>query len=262
MDPIDYLWTRLTEPLGAEMVLQEINGEDVTCYCCDRKSQYWASGKYVNRQDSYLKMEVPVCAPCNALFLGTQRLGIEKGTQEKPAGFGKLGMLAGCGLIVTAKESIILTNPGWHKRISYSDNVLCRLEMVSGKSAFEYIVALMKTLEPADFPVLYISDLGRKKAELVKNLVYTTDSKVLIACSANGAARIDLALLDELQKFAVNDKKSWTKFKRFINDASHGRISPSDEKLQEFMAISPESLRLARLLPADPHEKLALMRIV
>ncbi|WP_419834087.1 hypothetical protein [Endozoicomonas atrinae] len=261
MDCIDFLWNRVTHAMAEEMKLREAENE--TCYCCNRHSSQWIDPRYEWRVDSYIRLEVPICAPCNALFHGSyQFLGIEKGTEEKPVAPGKLGMLVGCGLIVTQTKAILLTNPGWDKRLRAAKRPLFTMVQVSGKSAAEYAITTIRSLPDAAFPLLYISDIGRKKAELIQHMEYSLSRDLIYSCSSDPAIKMDMQLIDTMRALATSNKSGWKKLERFIFNACHGRIAPNDAGLREFLLGWPEALAFAQKLPADPHEKLKLLRCV
>ncbi|MGI2030020.1 hypothetical protein [Endozoicomonas acroporae] len=265
MDGIDFLWQYATSPMADEMQLLDVNdsNEPISCYCCGRPSGEWSAPQYQMRVDSYINVEVPICAPCNSLFHGSYKyLGIEKGTPDKPGAPGKLGMLVGCGLIVTQKQNMLLTNPGWDKRLRVATNPLFELLQVSGKGALEYACQRILELSDDEFPLLYISDIGRKKAELVANLKLTHSKAQIRVCSSDSAFRINTELLHAIRTMQQDDKNGWKKLATFIFSSCHGRIAPNDEGLHSFLSANPEALAIARSLPADPHEKLQLLKVV
>ncbi|MGO0305848.1 hypothetical protein ACTL6P_04410 [Endozoicomonas acroporae] len=265
MDGIDFLWQQVTSQMADEMQLVDSRANDdaISCYCCGRPSGEWGVPYYQLRVDTYLQTDVPICAPCNALFHGSYRyMGIEKGTPEKPLVPGKLGMLVGCGLIVTQQRNLLLTNPGWDKRLRVATQPLFELHQVSGIGAMEYACHLIGGLSEEAFPLLYISDIGRKKAELVTNLKLTLSKAQIQVCSGELVFRTNTELLDAIREMQQADKSGWKKLERFIVNGCHGRIAPSDEGLHAFLSDNPEALAIARRLPADPHEKLQLMKIV
>ena len=265
MDGIDFLWLHATNQMADEMQLLDVNDseEPLSCYCCGRPSGEWAVPLYQQRIDSFIKLEVPVCAPCNALFHGSYRyMGIEKGTVKKPTTAGKLGMLVGCGLIVSQTQKILLTNPGWDKRLRAATLPLFEMHQVSGKGALEFALERIMAFTPDEFPLLYIADIGRKKAELVANLKLTRSKAQIRVCSGESVFRINTDLLHAIRAMQQQDKSGWKKLEGFIFSSCHGRIAPNDEGLHGFLSASPEALAIARSLPADPHEKLQLLKVV
>lgn len=265
MDGIDFLWLQATNQMADEMQLLNANDSDepISCYCCGRPSGQWAEPYYLLRIDNYIKLDVPICAPCNALFHGSyQYLGLEKGTPEKPTAAGKLGMLVGCGLVVTQQQKLLLTNPGWDKRLRAAVTPIFELQQVSGKSALDFALNFILELDQDAFPLLYISDLGRKKAELVSNLTLTHHKEQIYVCSADATYRLNTRLLHAIRTMQAEDKSSWKKLEGFIAKGCQGLIAPNDPGLHEFLTANPEALAIARHLPADPHEKLQLMRVV
>lgn len=270
MDGIDFLWQQATCQMANEMQLVdsrnnslEKNGDSISCYCCGRPSNQWAVPLYQPRIDGYIRVEVSICAPCNALFHGSYRyMGIEKGTPEKPTAAGKLGMLVGCGLLVTQKQRILLTNPGWDKRLRIAVQPIFELHQVSGKGALDYALNIIMDLSQDEFPLLYVSDLGRKKAELVTNLKLTHSKEQIYICSAEAKYRLNTALVHSIRTMQAQDKSSWKKLEGFILKGCHGQIAPNNPGLHEFLSGNPEALAIARSLPADPHEKLQLLKVI
>ncbi len=262
MDGIDFLWLHATHPMADEIQLLDANDSDepISCYCCGRPSSEWAVPLYQLRLDSYLQLDVPICAPCNALFHGSyQYMGIEKGTPEKPTAAGKLGMLVGCGLLVTQQQKILFTNPGWDKRLKTASKPIFEQHQVSGKGALDYALKLILELEDQAFPILYIADLGRKKAELVANLRLTISKASINICSADSAWRLNTGLMQSIRTMQEQDKSGWKKLSTFIFKGCHGQIAPNDPGVHEFLSDNPEALAIARRLPADPHEKLQIL---
>lgn len=264
MHGIDFLWHHATHIMSDEMNLLTQLPKDptITCYCCDRPSLQWSQPAFENRNDSYIKVNVPICAPCNALYHGSYKyMGIEKGTPEKPTASGKLGMLTGCGMIVSQKQRILLTNPGWDNRLKTASHPIFECHQMSGKGALGYALNLIMNLDSGEFPLLYVSDLGRKKAELVANLKLTLDKQEIYVCSADGVQRINTALLNAIQVMQQQDKAGWKKLSGFIFKSCNGQIAPNDEDLGKFLKSNTMALELAKMLPADPHEKLLLLRM-
>ncbi len=214
-----------THRMADEMQLLDVNDseEPISCYCCGRPSGLWAVPYYQLRIDNYIKLEVPICAPCNALFHGSyQYLGLEKGTPEKPTAAGKLGMLVGCGLIVTQQQKLLLTNPGWDKRLRVAVKPVFDLQQISGKGALDFALEFIITLDQDAFPLLYISDLGRKKAELVANLKLTHTKDKIYVCSADATYRLNTKLLQNIRTMQAEDKIVWKKLEGFITRGCHG----------------------------------------
>ncbi|WP_419533469.1 hypothetical protein [Endozoicomonas sp.] len=263
MDCIDFIWMKVTHAMAGEMSLQPVT-EEQTCYCCARRSRHWAVPLYESRVDSYIRLEVPICAPCNALFHGSYHyLGIDRGTVEKPIAPGKLGLLVGCGLIVSQTRTLLLANPGWAKRLQSAEQPLFEnVVQASGKAAMEYAIETIRELPESEFPLVYIHDIGRKKTELVQQLEYTPSRELIIACSPEPPIKLDMRLIDDLRSLATRDKKTWTTLRLLIIDHCYGRIAPNDKPLQIFLANHPQARALAQRLPVDPHEKLQLMRAV
>lgn len=265
MDGIDFLWQQATSRMADEMQLLDSRDSDesISCYCCDRRSGEWAAPYYQLRADSYIRIDVPICAPCNALFHGSyQYMGMEKGSLEKPTATGKLGMLVGCGMIVTQTQRILLTNPGWDKRLKAATQPIFELHQVSGKGALDYALNFIIDLEDDAFPLLYVSDIGRKKAELVANLKLTLSKEQIYVCSGDITYRLDTALLHSIRTLQEQDKSGWKKLATFIFKGCHGQVAPNDPGLHEFLSGNPEALAIARGLPADPHAKLQLLRVI
>ena len=275
MDGIDFLWQQVTSQMADEMSLVdcrdnalEPHREPISCYCCGRPSAEWAVPLYQPRIDSYLQVEVPICAPCNALFHGSYKyMGIEKGPLEPTASDkgrtpGKLGMLVGCGLIVSQTHRMLLTNPGWDKRLRLATLPLFDMHQVSGKGALEFALERIIAFTPDEFPLLYIADIGRKKAELVANLKLTRSKAQIRVCSGDSVFRINTDLLHLIRTMQQQDKRGWKKLEQFIFSSCYGRILPNDEGLHTFLSANPEALAIARSLPADPHEKLQLLKVL
>ena len=133
---------------------------------------------------------------------------------------------------------------------------------MSGKSALDYGLNFILELDQDAFPLLYISDLSRKKAELVSNLKLTYGKEQIYVCSADATYRQNTRLLQMIRTLQAEDKSSWKKLAGFIVKGCHGLVAPNDPELHEFLTANPEALAIARHSPADPHEKLQLMRVV
>lgn len=260
MDGVDFIWVHLTQKMKNEMDLVEV-ADDVACYCCGRISRHWHCKLAEYRLDNYINLEVPICAACNAFFHPSYHyMGIERGTPEAPKTQGKLGMLAGCGLIVTDTESLLLTNPGWHKRLACAADPLCKTIQVSGKEAASFSEDYIASCK--SFPLVYIPDLGRKKAELIRNLNYTRNAEKIVACTADEVIEKDMGLIRQIRCYAESSPAAWKRFRKFIFDSSHGRIAPADPDLNQFLTIDDTALSIAKQLPADPHAKLQMLRAV
>ena len=86
------------------------------------------------------------------------------------------------------------------------------------------------------------------------------DSQEIYACSADGAQRINIKLLDLIWDMQRQDKTNWKKLSTYIFRACKGYVAPNDEAMNAFLQSNPMALEIAKKLPADPHEKLSIMR--
>lgn len=264
MHGIDFLYRFSTSAMNDELLVDSVFIPDAgVCACCGRAEREWLRQEAVYYSKDRIK-EIH-CIPCHALFHGsTQFLGIERtiqgsdGLVEVP---GKLGMLSTCALLVTRTETIIYSGEGYIKKLELAKNPFYKVQRATG---FSQVMALLE-LNPEP-PFLFISDLGRKKSELVENLKITTRHDEWNLCSAEGVSTINPQLVTELIekiRSVEEDEKIIQAWLKAICHVSNGYIPSNDKSVEALTRKSPAFRRnVFPLLPDDPYQRIDTLRCV
>lgn len=239
---------------------------NAACECCNRPSHLFGNQGYKGK--SY-GLEHLHCAACESFNVSDVALmGVERNAKTLEdgtvTGVGhKFGMLSGSGCIVTASgKSVLFTPPGTYKKLPPA--LLERLTVVECT-----IGGQLEFISKAnfDYPLVYIQNFGRKTNDLIKGLRWSVSSKAIVVCSDDGndstkesANTIDLDKLLTINSIRqAIPKKFWTEFKTAVQRLSRGDDTP-EVFTQTLKKLNRDELRkIYRLLPLDPHQRLAII---
>lgn len=169
---------------------------------------------------------------------------------------GKLGMLVGAGMAISANKAIFYA-PGKHFDKLTGVGELFIKKQIGG---YAMITDVINEFDGSE-PFLFIGDFGKKKAELVSNLTLSKGKRSFISCSANGAMRINrnayLALRQYvLAHFSSAPKSTTADFFKTLRSLASGytHVSVAQDKLKDLPRIG----ELLKTLPTCPHERIEL----
>ncbi|WP_415912238.1 hypothetical protein [Neptuniibacter sp. QD37_11] len=255
---IDYLYAYGSYPLR-QIFADEIEEVDEGfCPNCQRPAAEWLEPNKTVRFKQY-GVTSTHCTACHTLYVGDiNKTGIEsyRGAKKIPSPV-KLGMLTGCGALVTDTSFKLFLNNGYYNKVVEAAEPPFEFENLSAKALRNHIVNNLPTDR-----YLFIDDFGRKKRSLVQNLKMSQGENVLQVCgeshqyAVNRKAYLALSLLKSELK-----PSTYKKFDQLMAKYCRGTIAPSDEQFQSFLA-EHEACRVAALsLPVNPHERLSLLTL-
>lgn len=263
--PVQAVFKHLTSVL--EHQLPEHVRHEGPCNCCGSPAENFDYKGYPGR-DGY-KTKYIHCAACESFNLSDIHIvGIERNRVEHPdgsvTGVGhKFGMLSGSGCIVTASGRVVIfTPPGTYKKLP--DSFLNRFEVLSCTIG-GHIEYLSKA--ELDFPLVYIQNFGRKTKELINGLRWSHSRSAIVICTDDGnsssSEQVNTIDLDSLITISVLKKKLpnavWNSFVGAFRRLSYGVDTP-EIFTQKMKKIDSEDLmKIYRLFPLDPHQRLAIL---
>lgn len=258
--PVQVIFDNLTHIL--EHALPASKESNAPCDCCGRNSAVFGN-KIHAVKDSY-KTDCMHCSACESFNVSDiDIMGVESVRRGGNKVGHKFGMMSGSGCVVTASGHVVLfTPPGTY--IKLPPALLSQFNVVECTigGQLEY---LNKT--SLDYPLVYIQNFGRKTYSLIQGLRWSLSRKALVVCTDDGndstqeaVNTIDLDKLIEINEIRqVLPKKIWTDFKTAMQRLSRGDDTPEvfTEKFKKLN--SDELLKIYRLLPLDPHQRLAII---
>lgn len=243
---IDFLHAQLAHKMEVEFETLDSEPSD-RCACCGRAADEWMNSqqKVLFKQGSSTEIH---CLPCHALyhpsfkFLGQE--GLRKG---KPVAH-KLGMLKGCGALITENYSVLYA-PGkyYQKFVAAKDLLFDEVVEAGGKDAD---IDVMQ--RPPETPLLYIKNFGVVKQRLINSLQLSHSPESVYFCDGPSGTSLEvprslLAFARELT--ALDSPSKWlTLFK-----ASATRYLRESEA-RELHSLTTQSMQrmLTNDFPEDP----------
>ncbi len=245
---IDFLYANLTHKLVSEFTIVDAELGDV-CTCCGRPSAEWLepSKKTVG---SYSGQVETHCLSCQGLYHGSfEKIGHEGFRGTSPVAM-KLGMLKGCGLLLTTDGSVLYAPGKYFQKFKDAKNsIFDEIVDLGGKRVI--LDVLGRKPEP---PFLFILNFGVKKADLVQNLKVSESSQSVLVCSDAERIEIPMAFKDfqqALVKAEPKDGKAWLEL--FKRSCSTYLTVDEVTKLNELTVKYTDLSSSVRKLPADPH---------
>lgn len=248
MHGIDFLYRYLTKGLVSEFDLQDSDSNDA-CNCCGRMSRDWLEPvkKTVGSYSGQIEIH---CQSCQGLYHGSfDKIGHEGFRGSSPVAM-KLGMLKGCGLLLTTERSVLYA-PGkyFQKFKEAKDSIFDEIVDLGGKR----VILDVLDRKPAP-PFLFILNFGVKKNDLVQNLKVTENSRNLLVCSDAECIEIPFAFKEFQQSItsaATKDSKAWLEL--FKRSCSNYLTVDEVAKLNDLTVKYPDISSSVRKLPEDPH---------
>lgn len=257
--PVELVYKALTSILAS--YLTDAQSVTENCSCCGRPASDFGFEGF-EQKNSYGQM-VMHCIPCQSFFASAPDImGVEN--PKKPTTGQKFGMWSGVGAIVEINtlRAVLFAPPGVVAKLppAFFDMV----EVVTATSG-EHLQYLFNT--KINYPAIYIQDFGRKTSELIRSLRASYSDSAIYACrdelmtaqnSVSFVVDINKAkLLSE--QMATYGKKEVDIFIRTVSLLAYARISP-EKASEEFKKHG--LVPLLRALPADPHQRLTLLRLL
>lgn len=204
------------------------------------------------------------CATCHTPRIRCETtLGAESyrgPSKDKPA-WAKLGMLPGCGAVITPGEEMHLAVlGGWHRK--FIGGLYGRAGRLYDERPLAMLLRLLaeKRLGNLADGVVFIREFGRKPDVLMSHLRLTRSLSEVWCCSEIGAECVDLeALIATARWLHGNDlgtQATRPGFWKPIRDAAAGKRDSN--ALAKWASKVPGPQALLDTLPLDPHARLAL----
>ena len=258
---IDFFYQHAGRVLRPFMNVESASETD-RCAVCERGSDQWL---YPGEKVSFVNYGATEvhCVSCHSLYEGSIELfGVERmagGSTPVPM---KLGMATGCGALVTPESTTLFLN-GFIKKMGQAKNPPFKMVELSGQKAHKTVL----TDPPTNKQYLYIGNFGRKKRDLVQNLKLS-DSGNLVICEeseqivVNLQAARSLLLATEQTGLKVPRKNA---IKTVLRKFYTGLLTPQDDslltELDNIAKQEPMVWEALKTMPADPHERLNILKI-
>lgn len=203
------------------------------------------------------------CTTCHTVRMAAPTtLGIEqyRGKDKVPSG-GRLGMLPGCGGVITADDELYLAlNKGFYDK--FANGTLGQAGALGVTRSLDLFLDLLGQgrLGNLSDGVIFVQEWGRKPDVLMSNLMLTYSLSEVWACSEKGAECMDLLALIETARWLhdndLGDKASRPAFWKPVREAAAGKHDSA--ALASWASKIPEPQALLDRLPVDPRSRMSL----
>ncbi|EAB8210441.1 hypothetical protein FGH87_26160 [Salmonella enterica] len=256
--PVEFVYKSLTSMLIPFMPEPEnVHGK---CSCCERPAEAFGSLGY-RFMNSY-RQPVMHCLQCQTFFVSAPDiLGLES---PKKISSQRFGMWPGVGVLINIQKCspVLLAPPGVVNKLPslFFEKVNVITATASQQPEYLFNADLR-------YPFIYIQDFGRKTYELVRSLRISYSSDAVYACcdtlmthtnEANFIINLEQAKALHAQMKNLGRRET-NIFIRTVELLVHGRISPVDAS---DIFKKNDMAYLVRMLPADPHQRMTLLRIL
>lgn len=225
------------------------------CSCCGAPPASWPTPeKAVLDKDGY-GMDLVLCEDCIPLYNSTvEHMGVERLTGSKSEVPNKFGMWASVSVIADQNGATLYMPQKIFDKLPPGFPVKT-VVWESKKQATE----LMTNADVA-WPAVVISDLGKKKPEMVNSLVYSYGSTEVAWCSADETSLFNQeALLKIIELVKPLAKKERTAISKALTQSAGGLVSPAG--LYD-LAMSNENLLKVLQLESDPIARKFIARCI
>ncbi|MND11799.1 hypothetical protein D3C87_703140 [compost metagenome] len=261
MHPVQLVFDHLTHIVAHAM--GEPTETDQACTCCGRPAAEFG-GKGYAVIDSYSLHQLH-CPACQSFFVGDiDIMGVERLAKGTPIS-NKFGMFPGVGWIfcLETQQSHLLAPPGVTKKLPASTMQALNVVEVTEAGHLPFILSL-----DWPYPLLYIKSFGKKTKALIQGLSISPSRQSLICCCDDGIDALNRVMytidIDQASSLATElselPKASVTLFNQVVMGLASGRMSP--KTATETLRDNPSVMSLMRQCPVDPHQRLALLRLI
>ena len=254
MHPVDLLYQQATYIVSPDMAEPETIDAGI-CHDCLRPAEEWLEPNRGYRGKSSYYVPFQHCISCESLYTGSVRaLGVERLTATRVAVGGKFGMLASAALIVDQQGATLVASNKILEKLPAS--FPHKTVPLTGKAVLNFFMKYK-----ASWPALFISDLGRKKTELIQNLHLSYSKDTVWVCNADDSREVNFRLLSvintEVKKWNVSRKNLFIKNVRAL---ALGFQTPME--LSQYFQNHHEERSLIQSMPQDPHARLQLVSLL
>ena len=254
--PWQFVSRKLTSWL-LEHIEYQLVPHDSPCDCCAAKPDTWPTpGQASVFTDGYGR-ELHLCEDCITLYQSNADvMGIERAAGKSGSVVpNKFGMLASV-LVVVDQAGVTLMAP---------TKIAEKLP-----SAFPVNTYVYPSLSDAyqriyngdwQYPAVFITDLGKKKGELVRNLRFSYSAEKAFLCTAEQVSSLNLSAVKECLSIAAGmDKKALNLAIKLMRDAPNGRITPAE--MAQAVKDQPSVKSLLIAATTDPAMRIAVAQAV
>jgi hypothetical protein len=220
------------------------------CSNCLIHSSEWESPSLGIEQytDSY-GSRMTICSACYTLYESSEEaMGIERKAGKDGTVPNKFGMLASVAVLIEPTKTTMFLPDKIFQKLP-SDFPITTV--VSTKAEMRAALLARKI----EYPAVYISDLGKKKKELVASIAFSISDERFVMCSADDVKYLNLTecrnAIAEFNK--LPDKKTQMEAVKTLRLIIDGHLSP-----EEASQVIEESPFLARFLESagkDPYQR-------
>lgn len=252
MHPIDFLYRHATHILTPHMELRTATSDD-HCTICHRDQEDWYEPDVAADWKVYKNQETH-CSACHSLFVGAvDKLGVERIAGKKIVPV-KLGMLTGCGMLVTPDKTTLYLN-SFIKKMDVPKKPWPLVEL-TGTRLITHIISEL----PANDQYLFINNFGRQKDKLVSHLSLSNKDTLYI-CGVDSQEVVNIPSYERIRRvFLQLPKKAEKNWKGLMRLLIYGHITPLNEKLVDLWTTYPELRDATNAMPTDPFHRLTIIK--
>tara|TARA_B100000446_G_scaffold184352_1_gene206252 strand:+ start:108971 stop:109756 length:786 start_codon:yes stop_codon:yes gene_type:complete len=259
MQGIDFMYKHLGHKLAEEFEPVPAT-QDSCCSCCKRPSAQWVDSDLMIPASEYGR-STNHCMACHTLFHPSfERLGHEGMKGSKPTAL-KLGMLKGCGALITPNESILYAPKKYFPKFTACKNsIFDAIIDQGGKAVVDDVLA--KTCQADLTPFLFIHNFGVKKAELVANL-QVSEGQAIAVCSEEWTYELPYNFSELQAKFQELEKKQQKAWLDLFKRSSSRGLTPEEvTDLNQLTNSIDGFVPLLQTLTHDPHVRIKIAQLL
>ncbi len=248
--PWQFVSRKLTRWLLERIEYQYI-ASNSPCSCCGATSDVWPTpNQAVPFTDGYGR-DLLLCEDCITLYQSSaEAMGVERMAKGNPVP-NKFGMLSSV-LVVADQAGVTMLVP---------QKIADKLPAGFPVRTYTYATlgdAYRKIYEGDwQYPAVFITDLGKKKGELIRNLRFSYSDKKAFLCSAEAVSVLNLEAMRTCLALAADmEKKDLTLAIKLMYAAPAGRITPAG--LAEALKGRHDVKNLILSATTDPAVRLAV----
>ncbi|MGI9293353.1 MAG: hypothetical protein ACR2PS_05165 [Pseudomonadales bacterium] len=256
---IDFLYRHLGHRLQHEFDLTP-SIEGTYCSNCHRPVTEWAEPLW-QVQASWYGLPVARCLACHVLYHPSfDRLGREGSRGPKPTAL-KLGMLRGCGALVTPMHSVLYAPKKYFPKLKAAPDPLFPEIVDLGGMAMVHDV--LGRLTHCGRPVLFIQNFGVKSDELTANLMVSYDAESLHVCSEAWVYELPVLVYQQFEAHVLgmpaNERTAWLEL--FKSSCQQPLTLGEIQALNTLTNTQAGFVPILQKIPVDPHVRMEIAQL-
>ncbi|MEY8199892.1 MAG: hypothetical protein RPS47_11680 [Colwellia sp.] len=215
------------------------------CGNCTQPSSEWPTPNMgvQGYKDSYGTV-MDVCEACITLYESSvEAMGVER-SKTVP---NKIGMWPSVAVLAEPEKITLFMPDKIAQKLpeSFPLNVVVATKADMRKALYQNEIT---------YPAVYISDLGKKKKDLVKSMRYSYSDSNFIMCSADQTSYINLnQVRSSIEQFLLLDKKNQKLAVSAIKGLVNGGKTP--DQVSDLVADFPDVAQLISKMGRDPYQR-------